>query len=134
MEHALFATAFILQFVGHRIGDYLFQTDYQAQNKAKNAVARARHCIVYAATIGVLMLVSFDVKLALIVTAITFVEHMIIDSRKPVVGWKKLLERVVGNKGFDIDKMPFFVLIEIDQTIHMMRILGISLLIAYGLM
>jgi hypothetical protein len=79
------------------------------------------------------MLLVVDPMVAVFVWVITFVEHMIIDTRKPIVGWKKLLERVVGNKGFDIDKMPFFVLIEIDQTVHMMRIFAISLLIAYGI-
>lgn len=77
---------------------------------------------------------AFNWKMMLVVAGLTFIEHFIVDARKPIVGWKKLLERMVGNKGFDIDKMPFFVLIEIDQTAHMMRIFVVSLLIAYGIL
>jgi hypothetical protein len=132
MDLVLFCTAFILQFVGHRIGDYVFQTDWQTQNKAKNPIARANHVLVYSMTIGVLMLLAFDQWTAAIVVLITALEHYIIDSIKPIVGWKKLLEKSVGNKGFDIEKMPFFVLIEIDQSFHYARCLLIAVLIGYG--
>lgn len=134
MEEALFSTAFIIQLVGHRMGDYLFQTDYQAQNKAKSGIARYKHCFVYALTIGLMMGFAFKWQMMLAVFGLTFIEHYIIDSRKPIVWWKKTLEKVVGNKGFDIEKMPFFVLIEIDQTVHYVRIFVISMLIGYGIL
>lgn len=132
MNLTLLCTAFILQFVGHRMGDYLFQTDWQAQNKAKNKIARADHCVVYSITIALLMLIAFKWQTAVIVFALTFLEHMFIDSRKPIIWWKTRLERVAGNKSFDMDKMPFFVMIEIDQTVHYMRCMLISMLIGYG--
>lgn len=131
MDLAVFSTAFILQFVGHRIGDYLLQTDYQAQNKAKSVTVRIRHCTIYSLAISLLVAVVFGIETAAIVYLLTKVEHLFIDSRWPVVGYKKLLEKVAGNKGFDIDKMPFFVLIEIDQSIHYLRCFVIALLIAY---
>ncbi len=136
MNLILFCTAFILQFVGHRIGDYLFQTDMQAQNKA-NALwswARTKHCFVYSVTIAALTLFAFDYWLAAAVFLITFIEHYIIDSRLPILWYKDTLENIVGNKGFDISKLPFFVLIEIDQTVHYTRIFIISLLIGYGVL
>lgn len=133
MNLILFCTAFILQFVGHRIGDYLFQTDWQAQNKDKNTIARLRHVFVYSTTIWALMLIVVDLRVALIVWTITMIEHFIIDSRTPVTRYKKFLEKIVRNKEFDIEKMPFFVLIEIDQTIHYIRCLVIALLIGYGI-
>jgi fatty acid desaturase len=133
MNMILFCTAFIFQFVGHRIGDYLLQTDWQAQNKAKVAWERWKHCIVYSLAIAALMLISFNILTVIWVFAMTFFEHYFIDSRKPIVWWKTTLERIVGNKQFDIVKMPFFVLIEIDQTVHYTRCLVISLLIGYAL-
>lgn len=133
MNLTLFCTAFILQFVGHRIGDFLLQTDKQAQNKATNGIYRADHCVVYSVTISLIMLIAFKWQIAVIVLGLTFIEHIYIDSRKPVIAYKKWLERVSGNKEFDIDKMPFFVLIEIDQTVHYIRCLLIAMLIGYGL-
>lgn len=133
MNLTLFCTAFILQFVGHRIGDYLFQTDWQAQNKAKNGIARFKHCAVYSLTISTMLLFIISWQAAVIVFMLTMVEHSLIDSRDPIVWWKTTLERVVGNKSFDMDKMPFFVMIEIDQTVHYIRCLLIAMLIGYGM-
>lgn len=132
MDTLLFCTAFILQFVGHRVGDYIFQTDWQAQNKAKDRFARWKHCMAYSLTIAGMMLFAFEWRIAVIVFGLTFLEHFFIDARWPVVGFKKTLEKAVGNKSFDIEKMPFFVLIEIDQSIHYVRCFIIALLIGYG--
>lgn len=134
MNLLLLCTAFILQFVGHRMGDYLFQTDWQAQNKTKNAVARLRHCLIYSLTIALLMLVAFDLRIATFVFVVTILEHFWIDSRKPIVAWKTFLERKICKQDtFNIENVPFFVVIEIDQTVHYLRILLISLLIANGI-
>lgn len=133
MDLALFSTAFILQFIGHRVGDYLFQTDWQAQNKSKNSWARFKHCFIYSLTITLIMLLVVDWKTAVIIFGLTIFEHYIIDSRKPVVGWKNFLEkRIAGNKEFDIQNVPFFVVIEIDQTMHYTRCLLIAVLLSYG--
>jgi len=133
MNFLIFCTAFILQFVGHRIGDYLLQTDWQARNKAKDVTARLQHVFVYSLVIGGMTLIGFKWQAAVVVFALTFLEHMWIDSRKPVIAWKTFLEkRIAGNHGFDISQVPFFVLIEIDQTIHYLRIFLISLLLACG--
>lgn len=51
MNLLLFCVAFIFQYVGHRIGDYLLQTNYQAQNKANNFISRFKHYLVYSLTI-----------------------------------------------------------------------------------
>ncbi|WP_437261211.1 DUF3307 domain-containing protein [Bacillus thuringiensis] len=135
MNLALFSAVFIIQFVGHRIGDYLLQTDVQAQNKATNAWARFKHCFVYSFTIAALVgLILQSFELYIIVFLITIIEHMIIDTRKPVLWFKRILEtKIARNKNYSPDKLPFFVLIEIDQTIHYTRILVISLLIGYGI-
>lgn len=131
----LFCTAFILQFVGHRIGDYLFQTDWQANHKAKDWFARYRHCVVYSLTICLMMLLAFDWNLCFWIGIITLVEHFIVDARWPVVGWKNFMEKnFARRKDFDISTLPFFVIIEIDQTIHIVRIFLISLLIAHGIL
>lgn len=135
MNLLLFCTAFILQFVGHRLGDYFFQTNSQAIHKAKNSLYRIRHCIVYSLIVAGMLLIGFNWQIVLIVFGLTFLEHLWIDSRTPVIKWKTFLDRkLAGNKDFNVDELPFFVLIEIDQTIHITRIFIISLLIGYGIL
>lgn len=133
MDLILFCTAFIIQFVGHRIGDYLFQTDWQAQNKAKDGIARLKHVLVYSSTISLMMLIVFDWRLCVLVWGITFLEHFWIDSRNPIIAWKTFLEtKIAKQKDFDINNLPFFVMIEIDQTVHYIRIFVLSILIGLG--
>lgn len=132
MDWTLFSSLFILQFVGHRLGDYFLQTSRQAENKSKNAKALMDHCITYSIMITILVMLVLPYKWAIVVFFLTFIEHMIVDSRIPVVWWKNFLEKTItGNKNFNIKDLPFFVIIEIDQTFHIVRMFLIALLIGY---
>lgn len=133
MDLSLFCTAFIIQFVGHQLGDYGLQTNFQAMNKAENSNTRLRHSLVYSAIISLLLLFAFSWSTTIVVFILTVLEHMIVDSRKPVIVWKTFFERKIsGNKRFNIEDLPFFVLVAIDQTSHITRIFIISLLIGGG--
>lgn len=132
MNLLLFCTAFILQSMGHKVGDYLIQTHSQALNKSKKISFRLRHCIMYSLSVSLMMLFAFDIMVVSIVLIFTLLEHMWIDSRKPVIAWKTFLEkRIAKNKEFNVDELPFFVVIEIDQTVHYLRLFIIALLIGY---
>lgn len=132
MDQLLFAVLFIAQFVGHRVGDYLFQTDTQAVNKTRSTMYLTRHCFVYAATIGMFSLIVLPTEFAFILAVLTFIEHFLVDTRKPVFAWKKFLEFAIArNRGYSPDNLPMFVLIEIDQSIHYLRIFLLSLLFSY---
>jgi hypothetical protein len=132
MNLVLFSALFIFQYVGHRIGDYLIQSNTDAIMKSKSFKHRLRHCSMYSLTIMVLLLFIVNPMIAFWVWVVTFIEHMIIDSRKPIIWWKTFFEqRLMGDKNFDIDKLPFFVLIDIDQTFHLVRIFIISLVLSY---
>lgn len=131
MDLLMFCSLFIVQFVGHRLGDYFFQTNWQSINKVGNAVARVRHCLVYSAVVAALTLLVVDWKLSVAIFIATLAEHMWVDSRKPVVAFKEFLERKIAKtEDFKAMDLPFFVLIEIDQTFHYIRIFIISILIA----
>lgn len=133
MDYPIFATAFIVQFVGHRLGDFFLQTGWQAMNKAANGLARFRHCVVYAGSISFLLVIIEDWGTCSIVFGLTFVEHMVIDSRKPIISWIMLLERrISNNKAFTVKQIPSFLMLEIDQTVHIVRIFILSILIAYN--
>jgi len=132
MDLLHFCALFIVQFVAHKIGDYPLQSDADAANKAKSFKHRFRHCLIYSLVTFcfVVPLVSYTV--AAIIFLGTFVEHMIVDTRKPVIWWKTFFEeKIMRNKWFVIEELPFFVLIEIDQTFHLLRILIISLAVSY---
>lgn len=134
MDLLLFTSAFILQFIGHRLGDYFFQTNHQAVHKAKDAIARNRHCLVYSVVVAASTLFIVRWEIAVVIFALTYIEHLWVDSRKPVIAFKEFLERkIAGTKDFKAEDLPFFVLIEIDQTFHYIRIFLISLLISYGI-
>jgi hypothetical protein len=132
MNMLLFCTLFIFQYVGHRIGDYLIQSNTDARKKSTSFNHRLRHCAMYSITILLLMFFIVDPMIAFCIWAITFIEHMCIDSRTPIVWWKTFFEqKIMGDKSFDIEELPFFVLIDIDQTFHLVRIFIISLVLSY---
>lgn len=134
MNFIIFCTAFIIQFVGHRIGDFFLQTLSQALNKTSSGWARAKHCFVYSLTISLLMLIAFDWKVSVIIFVLTFVEHYVIDTGKFVSWWLKFQELVLArNKTYKLEQTPFFVVIEYDQTVHFVRIFVLSLLLGYGI-
>lgn len=135
IDLGLFSALFITQFVGHRIGDYLLQTNVQALQKTTNENALIRHCLTYSVAIFWLMLMMFGWKFAVITFLFTLAEHLFIDTRKPVIWWKNFIERdVARNKDFKVEDLPFFVMIEVDQSIHLLRIFLISLLLAQPFM
>lgn len=131
MNSELFCTLFILQFVGHKVADYLFQGEKDAIYKSKVFKHLFRHCLMYSAIVTLFVSFLYP-RAALLVFSVTMLEHLIIDSRTPVVGWKTFFEKkIMRNKDFDINKLPFFVIIEIDQTFHLLRIFLLSLFIAH---
>lgn len=126
-----FSALFIVQAVGHRVGDYLLQTHTMATQKTTDTMALIAHCTVYSATVAFFSMLIVPPLIAAFIFVITYVEHVIVDTRQPVIGFKNFFERTIGgNKEFNAEDLPFFVLIEIDQTIHYLRILVISLVFA----
>lgn len=132
MNVELFLLLFVFQFIGHRVGDYLLQSNYDALNKTRDWGALTRHVCMY--TISIIFFVAFITPwyVTAAIGLITFIEHMIVDTRKPVLGYKNLFEKeVMGNHTFKAEDLPFFVLVEIDQTFHYLRIFLISLAVAW---
>lgn len=132
IDFGLFAVLFIAQFVGHRIGDFMFQTDMQARKKTIDPLYLIKHAVVYSlcVTLPVIFFV-YDIEVLMLIFTLTLVEHMAVDDRRVVIWWKHFLEtKLAGRKDFNIEDVPSFVIIEIDQTIHYTRIFIISTFIA----
>lgn len=90
----------------HFIGDFVFQTNWQAQNKSTNNIALARHVFIYS--------LPFWFCLGWQFALITAVFHFITDyntSRLNKILWEKQ------------DVHLFFVGIGFDQVLHMFQLL-----------
>lgn len=101
---------------GHFIGDWIVQTDWQASNKMSNWKANQDHMAGYHLTLMLALLVAWHdgthLWPALVILAVSWLTHSIIDRRWPVV-W---LMRHTGSKPFS---QTTFGVIAVDQALHL---------------
>lgn len=84
----------LLAFV-HFFGDWLFQSQYEALHKSKNAKIRARHCLIYTLFfVPVLYFAGVTNWIFAISLVVLWGSHFIIDTYIPVVLWAKYLRRI----------------------------------------
>lgn len=98
--------------VGHFIGDWIVQTDYQAMNKTSSWKANQQHMLGYHLTLGGLCVLAMSWEATLAILLLSWVTHSIIDRRWPV---KRLME-MTGSKPFS-DTM--FGMVAVDQALHL---------------
>lgn len=112
---------FIVLYIGHKIADYLFQTDYQAVNKTKEWTPLLTHCLIYTVTVLGLVFITlgFFNWLAVI---ILFVSHVFIDRRNFIVWWAKKVKKIENTEGANV-KLALF---ELDQAFHYIILFFIS--------
>lgn len=119
-----FASRFILLFLSHMIGDWLLQTEHQAMNKAKGRFFNGAlffHCFGYTLSfVPAFWLGQIDWWwLALI-----FSSHMFLDRRWPVIWWIRLVKRTSE----ETIKNLFWLVIAVDQVIHILILAAIALI------
>lgn len=95
----MFASLFVLLYLGHLLADYPFQTDHQAAHKADRCAAGWAANLAHAAThvatcaaaiaLGALVLDDVTVSLPVVVAALLWIgaTHAVIDRRWPVQWW-----------------------------------------------
>ncbi|MFE7139054.1 DUF3307 domain-containing protein [Streptomyces sp. NPDC057644] len=95
----MFASLFVLLYLGHLVADYPLQTDHQAAHKADRCAAGWAANLTHAAThvaacaaalaLGVLVLDDVTVSLPVVVAALLWIggSHAFIDRRWPVQWW-----------------------------------------------
>ncbi len=112
---------FIVLYIGHKIADYLLQTDRQAVMKTKSLKALLSHCFIYTL---VLMLMSYFFTGYFSWTAIfiIFVSHVIIDRRVILIWWAKNIKKMSNTK----DETVQSTLMELDQAFHYLIIFLVS--------
>lgn len=98
----------------HWIGDFIFQTDWQAKNKSKNWTALFRHTISYISVFS-LLFVAFEWDKVVLWMLINWFLHLITDavtSRINTYLWNKQ------------DVHNFFVSVGLDQLIHFITLIS----------
>jgi Protein of unknown function (DUF3307) len=126
------AAIFVLFFVSHQVGDYLFQTDWQALHKrgglGRNPVARrALYTHTFTYTVAyvpalIWIAVSLDWTTLLIAVAV-WLPHLIQDDGRALTFY---IRRVKG-----LDPIANHTIAAIvDQAFHMVALLGAALLVS----
>jgi hypothetical protein len=115
-------TVFEWLIVGHLIGDWLLQTEYQAMNKARGKFlnwALWSHCIIYAVSVSIPM-AFLGIKLWWGV--LVFASHLFLDRRWPVVWWIRFAKRTSE----EAVKNNFWLVVTVDQVIHILILAAVA--------
>jgi hypothetical protein len=121
------AIVFLVLLAGHRLGDWVVQSDWQATNKTRSWAALAAHVASYHLLMGLLLLIpilrdgwpAWKALAALTVSATT---HALIHRRWPV----RALMRAAGNPGFATVEWG---VIAVDQALHLFILAMLALLL-----
>jgi len=129
---------FIVYYLFHLLGDYFFQTDYEAANKVGDWRVRAHHSIGYAlmtfivptAVLFLLSIVSMSLIEFVVYWIIFIASHFFIDDRKFVLWWRRAYADDSSTKEeIAASHIKTHVVITLDQTLHLLVIFGVSILI-----
>ncbi|MFV9957783.1 MAG: DUF3307 domain-containing protein [Rickettsia conorii subsp. raoultii] len=114
---------FIILYIGHKIADYLFQTDYQALNKHKNWGALLRHCLIYTITLTFLAFIIIG-YFSWTTLFIIFISHIIIDKRVFVIWWATKIKKMSNTTNIAVQP----AIKELDQSFHYIILFIVSLI------
>jgi len=117
--------------VAHLVGDWMFQTSWMADNKRGRPFSAAclLHCLVYTLVVGGLLasavplgLVALSPATAAGAVIFLFLTHWLIDGFNLPRLWNSLVNRTEKD----------FVLIVLDQTMHLVTLAGLTWWLANG--
>ena len=113
----------ILLILGHFVADFLFQTNYQAENKKNKIVPLIIHSLIYAITIVGLIIVFIQQIQFIYLGAFIclFISHFIIDKGYLTNFWIKYIKKAPLNN----QCITFWV----DQTFHMVILAAVYYLL-----
>lgn len=101
-----------MAFLGHLVGDYVFQTDWMAANKKQQTWPCVVHCIVWAACVALFAGWGWGAFIAL------FIFHFVQDRTYIVRGWMHLAKQ----DGFATGPYAPWSMVIIDNTFHLLQI------------
>ncbi len=101
-----------LVLVGHLVGDWIVQTDYQAANKMTSWKANQQHMLGYHLALAAAVAWAVSWPALLVIVAVSWITHAFIDRRWPVV-W---LMQHTRSAPFS---QTMFGVIAVDQALHL---------------
>ena len=116
--------------VAHMVGDYLFQTDWQARNKRGGLSggiafrALASHVTTYTLAFAPALIWigdELDAAWALLAAALIFLPHLVVDDGRIV---RFYLARVKHVDGFDVG-----IAASVDQSFHVLSLFLVAILL-----
>jgi hypothetical protein len=123
--------AFAAFLVAHMVGDYLFQTDWQARHKrgglTGDGVSRRAlwtHVTTYTiAFIPALVWIAsrLDVTIAIISAVLIFLPHLVVDDGRVVSGYLRQVKRA--------DVRNTSLLSQVDQSFHVLSLCAVAVLV-----
>lgn len=116
-------TLFILFYIGHKIADYLLQTDYQAVNKSKDWSALIIHCLVYTFTLNLMAFVIIG-YFSWTAILLIFITHLIIDKGTFLRWWSLRIKKIADLSTPGAQR----TMLELDQSFHYVVIFIVSLI------
>lgn len=108
--------------VGHLVGDYILQNDWQANGKKKSSAICAIHCLLWTASV-----VLFAHWFVWWVPIVLFATHFAQD-RTTIVRWWM---GKVGQDGFATHLGPWSI-IAVDNVMHIVVIAAIAMILKVG--
>lgn len=111
---------FAIQVISHGVGDFLFQNQWMADNKAKSNWVCAIHVLLYGLAFHIISWGAVSpAQMAAVVGS-----HFLIDRLRLAYRW-----RLMMNPGYPLEQGPInaFVIIVIDQVMHLAINCGIFL-------
>lgn len=112
-----------LVLVGHLVGDWIVQTDWQAANKTTSWKANQQHMIGYHLALAAAVAWAVAWPLVLVIVGVSWSTHAVIDRRWPVV-W---LMQHTGSGPFS---QTTFGVIAVDQALHLSILATLAAVVA----
>lgn len=101
-----------LAFLGHLVGDYIFQTDWMAANKKQHSWPCFVHCVIWSACVVIFAGWGWVAFVAL------FIFHFVQDRTHLVRKWMHLVKQ----DGFATGPYAPWSMVIIDNTFHLLQI------------
>ncbi|WP_269919424.1 DUF3307 domain-containing protein [Caldifermentibacillus hisashii] len=114
---------FIILYIGHKIADYLLQTDRQAVKKTTSWKALLSHSFIYTLVLTAMGYI-FAGYFSWIAIFIIFVSHVIIDRRIILIWWAKNVKKMTNTENESVQP----TMMELDQAFHYIIIFLVSCL------
>ena len=112
--------------IAHVLGDWIFQTEWQAENKARQWLPLLVHVLIYHAIVLAVLLFGFGLRSVSVLVAVVVlaVIHVILDRRSFTI-WLMRSLRITVNR-----EPERWLLLAVDQSLHLITLAGAAVYLA----